>query len=97
MKKSFLFLTIVFLTFFYQAFSQPEFPPNVPVFDSSVVARVDITINPDTLEWLYENVESDIEFHAVFNFSNGTINETVNDIGFRLRGNTSRYSQKKSF
>lgn len=79
------------------AISQPEFPPNAPVFDSSVVARIDITIPPDTLDWIYANVESDIEFHAVFEFSNGTINETLDNVGFRLRGNTSRYSQKKSF
>jgi len=78
-------------------FSQPSFPPNAPVFDSSVVARVDITINPDTLQWIYENVDSDIEFHATFMFDNGTINETEENIGFRLRGNTSRQSQKKSF
>jgi spore coat protein CotH len=90
-------LTAVFLAIFYHAFSQPSFPSNFPVFDSSVVARVDITINPDTLEWLYDNVESDIEFHATFKFDNGTINETLDDIGFRLRGNTSRYSRKKSF
>lgn len=78
-------------------FSQPSFPPNAPVFDSSVVARVDIAINPDTLQWIYENVDSDIEFHATFMFDNGTINETEENIGFRLRGNTSRQSQKKSF
>jgi len=97
MKKSIFFLNIFFLAIILQAFSQPSFPPNAPVFDSSVVARVDITVNPDTLQWIYDNVESDIEFHATFKFNNGTINETVDDIGFRLRGNTSRYSQKKSF
>jgi len=56
-------------------------------------------INPDTLAWLYEydNLESDIEWHADFIFNNGTIHDTVEEIGFRLRGNTSRYSAKKSF
>lgn len=90
-------ILIVLVAISAQALAQPDFPPYAPLFDSSVVARIDITINPDTLEWLYENVESDIEFHANFNFNNGTINESVNDVGFRLRGNTSRYSQKKSF
>jgi spore coat protein CotH len=78
-------------------FSQPSFSPYAPLFDSSVVARIDITVNPDTLEWIYDNVDSDIEFHAGFGFNNGTINDTVQDVGFRLRGNTSRYAQKKSF
>jgi hypothetical protein len=97
MKTTTSFFTFLLLLLFNQSSAQPDFPPNAPVFDSSVVARVDITINPDTLDWLYENVESDIEFHATFKFNNGIINETMNDIGFRLRGNTSRYSQKKSF
>jgi hypothetical protein len=97
MKKINIFLVIILFLFINKAIGQPEFPPNAPVFDSSVVARVDITVNPDTLAWLYENVESDIEWHATFRFNNGTIDETVSNIGFRLRGNTSRYSQKKSF
>lgn len=92
-----LILFSFFIFNFFNAISQPAFPPNAPLFDSSAVARVDIFINPDTLDWIYENVESDIEFHADFTFNNGTINESVEDVGFRLRGNTSRYSQKKSF
>ncbi len=33
----------------------------------------------------------------LFHFQNAYINETVDSIGFRLRGNTSRDSAKKSF
>ncbi len=77
--------------------SQPNFPEESPVFNDSMVARVDIFINPDTLQWIYDNVESNIEWHADFVFNNGILNDTIEDIGFRLRGNTSRYSNKKSF
>jgi len=97
MQKFFTIFSIIFLLGFNLAGAQPVFPPDAPLFDSSTVARIDITIDPDTLEWIYDNVESEIEFHADFQFNNGTINEPVEDIGFRLRGNTSRYSQKKSF
>ncbi len=76
---------------------QPNFPDESPVFSDNVVPRVDIFINPDTLQWIYDNVESNIEWHADFVFNNGTLDDTIYDIGFRLRGNTSRYSQKKSF
>lgn len=78
---------------------QPTFPEDGPLFKDDVVPRIDITINPDTLEWLYqhENLESDIEFTAEFIFDNGEIRDTIYPVGFRLRGNTSRYSQKKSF
>lgn len=72
-------------------------PPDGKLFCDTIVPRVDVFINPDTLQWLYENVESNQEFHADFIFSDGTVSDTVEDIGFRLRGNTSRYSQKKSF
>ena len=67
------------------------------IFDDSNVARVDITINPATLQWIYNNVQSDSEHVASFRFRNNWIDETVDSIGFRLRGNTSRNSAKKSF
>ncbi|MHC1774495.1 MAG: CotH kinase family protein [Lentimicrobium sp.] len=77
--------------------AQPLFPADGELYIKSVVPRVDILINPDTLNWIYDHVESDLEFHAVFVFDNGNVHDTIRDIGFRLRGNTSRYSAKKSF
>jgi len=77
--------------------AQPDLPPAGEVFVDTVVPRVDIFIDPDTLDWIYENVESYQEFHATFLFDNGNIINTLENIGFRLRGNTSRYSAKKSF
>jgi len=67
------------------------------LYDDTHIARIDITIDPAALEWIYQNVESDSMHYAVFHFQNNWINETVDSIGFRLRGNTSRYSAKKSF
>lgn len=67
------------------------------LYDDSEVARIDITIDPVSLEWIYQNVQSDSEFVATFHFQNSHINEIVDSIGFRLRGNTSRDAQKKSF
>lgn len=77
--------------------AQPVFPDPGELYRDDIVPRVDILIHPDSLEWIYENVESDHEFPATFIFDNGTIHDTVQEIGFRLRGNTSRYSKKKSF
>lgn len=67
------------------------------LFDDSHVARVDITISPESLQWIYNNVQSDSEHVASFRFRNNWIDETADSIGFRLRGNTSRDSKKKSF
>lgn len=77
--------------------AQPVFPDNGQLYVDTVVPRIDITINPDTLIWIYANPESDREFHAVFVFDNGTVRDTIDPVGFRLRGNTSRSSNKKSF
>lgn len=98
MKKNKLLLTLTLgiLSSIF-TFAQPQFPENGEVYTNEVVPRIDIFIHPDTLTWIYENVESDHEFRAVFVFNNGNVHDTINDIGFRLRGNTSRYSQKKSF
>ena len=96
--KKLIILTLILIGFSIKILhSQPSFPENGIVFIDEIVPRVDIFINPDTLQWIYDNVESNIEFHAVFIYNNGEVIDTIEDIGFRLRGNTSRYSQKKSF
>ncbi|MBC8320285.1 MAG: CotH kinase family protein [Bacteroidetes bacterium] len=79
--------------------SQTIFPDNGPLYNDEIVPRIDITVNPDTLAWLYqyENLLSNIEFTARFIFNDGEIIDTIEPVGFRLRGNTSRYSNKKSF
>jgi spore coat protein H len=96
MKRLLLFLSIASLLS-GSISSQPAFPNNGQLYVDTVVPRIDIIINPDTLQWIYDNVTSDKEFHATFIFDNGTVRDTIDPVGFRLRGNTSRYSQKKSF
>jgi hypothetical protein len=67
------------------------------LYDDSDLARVDITVEPSILDWIYSHAESDSEHYAVARFQNNWFDETVDSIGFRLRGNTSRQSAKKSF
>lgn len=67
------------------------------LFDDTAVARVDITIDTASLAWMYNNVESDSMHYAVFRFTNSWIDETLDSVAFRLRGNTSRDAEKKSF
>lgn len=96
-RKTFLILLFAGGAFLLPA--QPNFPENGPLYIDTVVPRIDIFINPDTLDWLYEqgNLDSNIEFHAAFVFDNGIVRDSIYPVGFRLRGNTSRYAQKKSF
>ena len=76
-----------------------KLPEYNAVFNDLVVSRIDITIDPDSLRSLLlpSNVEKDHEYPANFVWDNGVKKDTVKNIGFRLRGNTSRHSAKKSF
>ncbi|MBP6979274.1 MAG: CotH kinase family protein [Bacteroidales bacterium] len=96
MERRFI-VVFCFLLFGFFAAGQPVFPEKSEIYRDDVVARIDILIHPDSLQWIYDHVESDHEFPATFIFNNGTVQDTIDEIGFRLRGNTSRYSKKKSF
>ena len=88
---------LILFIIFPLAFSNPQGDESWKLYDDSEVPRIDIDINPADLQWIYNNVESDETRLASIHFKNKWIDESVDSIGFRLRGNTSRYSQKKSF
>lgn len=69
------------------------------VFDDTVLSEVFIIIDQDSLDQILDpsNQLSNYEYPATFVFKKGTEADTVQNIGFRLRGNTSRSSKKKSF
>jgi len=67
------------------------------LYDDSQVAIIEISMNPEGLIWMYEHVQSDSMHLATVHFTNAFIDETIENVGFRLRGNTSRDAQKKSF
>ncbi|MCX7611519.1 MAG: CotH kinase family protein [Ignavibacterium sp.] len=67
------------------------------LYDDTHVAKIFINIDPNALTWIYNNVQSDSEHYASIRFKNNWIDEIVDSIGFRLRGNTSRNAKKKSF
>ncbi len=97
MKKSLLFF--LFLLIALNIFSQNLFPEPGQVFRDDVVPSINILIPEDSLNTILApgNEESNYHYHATFIFDNGEIKDTIENIGFRLRGNTSRYSAKKSF
>jgi hypothetical protein len=67
------------------------------LFDDTRVSSVYIEISPDSLALIMTDVLSDHYFMARFIFDDSQRRDTVDSIGFRLRGNTSRYAKKKSF
>ena len=95
LRRSALFAAFAF-AFFAHAQPVPQ-PSNGRAFEEAIVPRVYITLPADTLNWIMQNVTSDKEWHADFVHMHYGQADTVRDVGFRLRGNTSRYSGKKSF
>lgn len=95
MKPTLIFCLI--LGFFGRIVAQNPFPEKTRVFDDETLPRIDIFIDIDSLALIYQDVESDHEYPANFIFTRDTDVDILDTIGFRLRGNTSRYSKKKSF
>lgn len=95
--RHFLFCLSMLVALAAQA--QYLIPEKGEIFRDDVIPRIDITLPADSLAAIldWNNRDSDYHYHATFVFDNGSIRDTVENIGFRLRGNTSRSSQKKSF
>lgn len=74
----------------------PEFGT---VFLQDEVAEVHIQIHPDSLAAILhpDSLQNNHEYPATFIYSSEGIQDTLEQIGFRLRGNTSRQAAKKSF
>jgi hypothetical protein len=90
-----VFFVLSFIILFITASAQTD--QSWKVYSDTSLARIDITIDTTALKYIYANVRSDSEHLATVHFKNAWIDETVESIGFRLRGNTSRDAQKKSF
>ncbi len=92
-------LGFVLLGFVISAAAQNYPPEPSPLYDDSRLATIRISIDPVLLNAILApgNEESEVEHPAVFEYDDGVTVETVNNVGFRLRGNTSRFSAKKSF
>jgi len=95
LKKKLLILSCLLFAFCAQA---QVFPPQGKVYKDDEVSRIDIILPADSLALLYAELENVYEFHATVLFNNALIShDTLLDVGFRLRGNTSLVSAKKSF
>lgn len=94
-------LFFIFVAAYVLLFTDPLYSQTADeswkVFDDTQMARIDITVDPAAVTWLYAHTDRDSEFVASVRFVNKYINESVDSTGFRLRGNTSRESRKKSF
>lgn len=83
--------------FFLSQISFAQQPAFNEAFLQDEVASISITIDPDSLLAMYNNLGNSHEFPAamVYTFSSGL--SAYSGIGVRFRGNTSLNAQKKSF
>jgi spore coat protein H len=79
--------------------AQTIHPSDNLAFLQNEVATVRITLSADSLAAMLhpDNLESNHEYPATFIYQSSSFADTMLNIGFRLRGNTSRYADKKSF
>ncbi len=90
-------LSIVVFFCLFSTIIHSQSIPYRNLFEDNKLPSVYITLPADSLTWLYNNVQSDNNIRATFIFNDGLRRDTMRDVGFRLRGNTSRASAKKSF
>jgi spore coat protein H len=83
--------------FFLSQISFSQQPAFNEAFLQDEVASISITIDPDSLLSMYNNLGNSHEFPAdmVYTFSSGF--SAYSQVGIRFRGNTSLNAQKKSF
>ncbi len=99
MIKKLLVVFFVFVTLIQSFFAQTVHPADNHAFLQTEVASVYITIDPDSIAsmLLQSNLSSDHEYPADFEYRTSIDTTIITNVGFRLRGNTSRYAEKKSF
>jgi len=67
------------------------------VFDDGALPRIDLYLDPDSLQALYDDPWSDDHYRASFVFTRGAYRDSLGYVGLRCRGNFSRGAYKKNF
>ncbi len=92
-----LLLLALALSAFGRTAAQGLSPAPGLLYDDASVGRVDLALDPDSLQAIYDDPSSDVYTPVTFTFTRGGYVETLEDVGLRLRGNFSRFAAKKNF
>ena len=96
MKKTLLFIIII--NSFNVLGQSIVHPANNDAFLQNEVAEIHISVSTNDLNVLLgDSLYSDYHFPATFYYYSSAHNDTIQNVGFRVRGNTSRGANKKSF
>lgn len=70
---------------------------NANVFLDGEITRVDVTIDPDDFQVFLDDPQTDETRPVTVRWKNSVIDETHQNVAFRVRGNTSRNAARKSW
>jgi CotH kinase protein/Lamin Tail Domain/Secretion system C-terminal sorting domain len=95
--KTYLFIFFIFIS--STLYAQWNKPPTEPIFKDNEVMKVKVFLEADSLNEMLDddNLDSYHEYPSRFVIRGSELNDTIENVGLRIRGNTSRYSAKKSF
>jgi hypothetical protein len=86
------------LVFIPNVFGQEVHPIDNEAFLQNEVASIYVDLPNDQLQLLLnDSLYTDHEFLASFRYQSSVLADTIQQVGFRVRGNTSRGAGKKSF
>jgi hypothetical protein len=88
---------IVFFLFLLLVMLQHGATQSSSLFDENHVSKIFIELPADSLQEMFDNLVNDYYYHAKFVFDDGVVRDTLENVGLRLRGNTSLTAKKKSF
>ncbi len=94
MKNNLLMSLFILISISTFTFSQND--ESWKVYDDTEVAIYNITMDENDLQFMFENPQSDSMHLASIKIKNAILDETIDSVGIRIRGNTSRESNKKS-
>lgn len=88
-------IILIFLLYFTNI-SYTQNDESWKIYDDSEIAVIKIYMDENDLAFMFENPNSDSMHIAAVSFKNSQIDEVIDSVGVRIRGNTSRESNKKS-
>src|SRR5262245_25486938 len=93
----FILAVTLFLLITTISIAQPYLPDDGKVYNDSIIPRIDVLMDADSFDIMYSDLFTETEYTATFVFTDASGPDTVENIGIRIRGNTSQFSAKKSF
>ncbi len=88
---------ILLILFSNVGLSQLLHPADGILYDDTEVASLSISLAEEDWQAIKANPESNVEYPARLIFSHSESVDTIENIGFRVRGNSSRNAAKKSY